>query len=119
MIPAFSDSYGLEIPDNMVWQPAQSELATYFFFGARVSSLTGAPHVAFIDYEACEIKLHIPYIPPNGGVYFILPVTTQAGQKIKAGKDIGTAIINILGVVAPKNDHTSHGLSECDSQTSC
>ena len=95
IIPWFTSTYGLEIPENMVWQPAQSEAATYFFFGGRVSSLTGAPHGADIEYEECEIKLHIP----DQALYFVLPVTTQAGRKIKAGQDIAIAIINVLGLI--------------------
>ena len=95
IIPWFTSAYGLEIPDNMVWQPAQSEAATYFFFGARVSSLTGAPHGADIEYEECKIKLHIP----DQSLYFILPVTTKTSRKIKAGEDISTAIVNVIGAL--------------------
>ena len=95
LIDTTDPRYGLEIPDNMVWLPAQNELSTYFFFGARVSSLTGAPPGADVEYEECEIKLHIP----DESIYFILPVTTQTGRRIKAGADIGTAIINVLGAL--------------------
>ena len=95
VIREFSSTYGLEIPDNMVWQPAQSAASTYFFFGARVSSLTGAPHGADIEYEECTIQLHIP----DQALYFVLPVTTQTGRKIKAGEDVGIAIINVLGAL--------------------
>ncbi len=108
VIPEFSSTYGLEIPDNMVWLPAHNALSTYFFFGARVSSLTGAPHGADIAYEKCEVKLHIP----DQSFYFILPVTTQTGRKIKAGQDIATAIINVIGALSIK------GVSEAASAAS-
>ena len=93
-VPSFSGTYGLDIPDNMIWQPAQSANASYFFFGARVSTLTGVPPGADIENEACKVTLNLP----ANAYYFILPVTTSTGKKIKAGEKIATATVNILAL---------------------
>ena len=93
-VPSFSGTYGLDIPDNMIWQPAQSANASYFFFGAKVSTVTGVPLGADIENKACKITLNLP----ANAYYFILPVTTSTGKKIKAGGKIATATVNILAL---------------------